>query len=498
MGIDAGTSGCKVAVYDAAGRRLAGAVEKYQPTYPQPGWIELDAEVVFAAVQKAMAVVLDQTSQHTLAAISVSSQGEAIIPVDGNFNALAPAIVTFDNRTTPYVDFWEQRLGRSRIYEITGVPLHGIFSINKILWFRDHRPEIFQKTHKFLCFDAFILARLGAKPSTDPSMAGKTMMMDLASRKWSKEILDAAGLRADLLPEINEAGTVVGRTPQGTSLVQGGHDQVAGALGCGIVGQGQAAWSIGTTTCLTPCYTERRCSKLLMDNHLLTYPYLLADTYATNAFNFTGGILFDWCLNEFFRYETETCAARGEDKYRYVFGQLPSDPSPLFVLPYFAISGTPHLETRPMGAILNLSLSTTKWDILKAVLEAIVYEIRLNVDILDAVQSPIRELRVIGGATHSPIWMQLCVDILGRDIFTVESTDDAACRGVALLGVAALEGKEVRSLAAAWTKIDRRYTPDPVRRDIYAEKIREYSKIYPALKRIRWTPESGSITRTRK
>ncbi len=485
MGIDAGTTGCKVAVYDADGNRLAVAVEKYQPAYPQPGWIELDAEAVLAAIQKAMAIVLKQVSQHTLAAISVSSQGEAVIPVDDNYQALAQAIVTFDNRTTPYVDFWENRLGRDRIYEITGVPLHGIFSINKILWFRDHRPDVFQRTHKFLCFDAFILARLGAKPSTDPSMAGKTMMMHLTERKWSKEILDVAGLHVDLLPEINEAGTIVGKTNQGVHLVQGGHDQVAGALGCGIVRPGQAAWSIGTTTCLTPCYTECRCSKLLMDNNLLTYPYLLANTYATNAFNFTGGILFDWCLNEFFRYETETRAARGEEKYRFIFDHLPSEPSSLFVLPYFAISGTPHLETQPMGAILNMSLATTKWDILKAALEAIVYEINLNVDILDAVQSPITELRVIGGATHSPIWMQLCADILGRDIFTVESTDDTACRGVVLLCVAALETKDVRSLAAAWTKTARQYTPNPVRHAIYSEKIGKYKTIYPTLKGIR-------------
>ena len=255
MGIDVGTTGCKVVAFDHAGKVLAQAAREYPLLSPNPGWYELDPEQVWAFVCDCLRQVNAQLRHDPVTALALSSQGEAMIPVTRSGKALANSPVSSDRRNAEQTAAMQAALGREHIYAITGQPMSSIYTLPKALWWRDHMPHLLDDCWKILCYVDFVAYKLGAQAAIDYSMAARTLALDVHKLEWSEELLDYVGLTRDKLAQPVPSGTIIGEIPPriadelgfggGVKVVAGGHDQPAGALGAGVLSPGRAMLSIG-------------------------------------------------------------------------------------------------------------------------------------------------------------------------------------------------------------------------------------------------------------
>ncbi|MHB0876931.1 MAG: FGGY-family carbohydrate kinase, partial [Anaerolineae bacterium] len=257
LGLDIGTTGCKAIVFREDGSILASAYREYPLMQPQPGWIELDAELVWSRVEESIREAVAKAGPaDPVCAVAPSVQGEAVCPVDASGRPLANSIVTFDNRTVAQAEQLGAAVGAEALYRLSGQPLHPMGTVNKIAWWRQNRPDIYRAASRFLCYGDFALARLGVEPVMDTSMAARTMAYDLRAGVWSQQVLSAFDIDVAKLPRVTASGEAVGEMPHavcdrlslphGVLAVTGGHDQPCGALGAGAAVPGRAMYAIGT------------------------------------------------------------------------------------------------------------------------------------------------------------------------------------------------------------------------------------------------------------
>jgi xylulokinase len=264
-----------------------------------------------------------------------------------------------------------------------------------------------------------------------------------------------------------------------TIVVAGGHDQPCSALGAGITNEGMAVYATGTVECITPVFSQPVFSDLLKNSNLCTYDHTVEGMYTTVAFNLTGGNILKWFRNEFGDIEARIAETTDRDVYDLLLKQIPDEPTGLLVLPYFTSSGTPYFDTNAKGAIIGLELTTSKGEIIKALMEGVAYEMRLNLEILEESGFKINEIRVIGGGAKSEVWTQLKADILGKPI-TVPKVTEAGCMGAAILAKAAHAKEKVVNIASDWVEASMKIYPQKHKE--YDQKYDQYKKLYPTLK----------------
>ena len=476
LGIDIGTSGCKAVVFDADGQPLARAQRDYHVQFTADGGAELDPTEV---IDKCFAVIAEaarQVSGDRVKGIGISSQGEAFTAVDRAGHPLCHAMVSSDVRAAACVAPWTETFGAERLYQITGHTAHPMFTLFKLLWLKEHRPDVWRNAAKFLCFEDLLQQRLGLDPAMGWPLAGRTMLFDVRRHEWSGEILDRLGLAQDRLARPLPAGAVAGTVATQLGLaadavvVTGGHDQPCGALGAGVTEPGVAMYATGTVECICPAFAQPVLTPALRRHNLCTYDHTVRGMYTTVAFSLTGGNLLQWYRDQF---------APGQD-YGAVLATAAREPTGLLVLPYWTASGTPYFDLQTPGAILGLRLSTTRGEILRALLEGVALEMRLNLEILRESGCEIRELRAIGGGAKSAFWTQLKADVLGHPITALNVTE-AGCLGVAMLAAVATTGQALSDLARRWVKPQATVTPHAAGH--YDAQFARYRELYPALRR---------------
>ena len=493
MGVDIGTSGCKAVVFSEDGKQLALAYREYDVISPRPGWVELDSDEVIEKSFEVIAEAASQVEPQSVLGLGISSQGEAFTAIDKDGNTLCNALVSSDIRAGQYAKNWSKEFGQEKLYKITGHTSHPMFSLFKLLWLKDNRPEIWAKADKFLCFEDLLQFRLGLEPAMGWSLAGRTMLFDVISHQWNNEILDAVGIKPNQLARPLASGTIAGNISssiteklgcaQNAYVVTGGHDQPCSALGAGAIKPGTAVYATGTVDCITPAFAEAVFTENLCKNNLCTYDHTVSGMYATVAFSLTGGNILKWFRDEFSAAEIVQAEKLGCDPYELLLKQIGDKPSELMVLPYFTPTGTPYFDTSATGAILGLKLSTKRNDIIRALLEGVAFEMRLNLDILEQSGYKVDELYAIGGGAKSDIWNQLKADVIEKKI-TVLNITEAGCAGVAMLAMAADTGEAVADIAKSWIKPVSVKKPRPKFKSTYDKKFEGYKKIYPALKNI--------------
>ncbi len=498
MGVDIGTSGCKAAVFDENGNQMALAYREYDLLSPQPGWAELDSDEVidkcFAVIREAAA----NTPGGNVGGLGIGSQGEAFVPVDKEGRVLSNAIVSSDSRAADYAVKWPREFDETKLYEITGHTAHPLFSLFKLLWLRDHRPEIWAQAVKFLCFEDFLQFRLGVDPAISWPLAGRTMLFDVRRHVWSTDLLDAVGLTADKLARPLAGGSVAGRVAPETArdlglaedafVVTAGHDQPCGALGAGVTSPGVAMYATGTVECITAAFSEPVFTENLRSNNLCTYDHVVPGMYATIAYSLTGGNILKWFRDEFGMVEVQEAQKAGKDAYDLILANVEDKPSGLLVLPYFTPSGTPYFDTELAGAMLGLRLSTTRGEFVRALLEGVTYEMRLNLEILQESGCEVRELRAVGGGAKSDLWTQLKADIMGKPVAVLNVTE-AVSLGAAMLARAADTDESLAELVERWIRPIGMKLPRPENAAVYDEQFATYRQLYPLLKKLRW-PEA--------
>ena len=494
IGLDIGTTGCKAALFDETGTMLASATHEYAVNMPHSTWAEQDAEHVWALAQVALKAVLARAGVRDVAAVGLSVQGEAIIPVDESGRALCPAILGMDTRTGAQNIWLRERFGAEWLFEHTGMPVHTINTLPKLLWLKQHAPDIWQTAARFLLYEDFFINKMTDQPAISRCLASRTQLYDLHADGWSDSILNGLELDLTRLAPVFPSGTVIspmhGALSQSLGfttaplIVTGGHDQACGALGVGLVQPGLAMVSTGTAEVVEVALNAPVLNPTLYEGNISVYAHVVPGLYLAMTLNHSGGLLLRWFRDTVCELELQQARDTGVDAYDLMLQAAPADPTSLLVLPHFAGSGTPTFDTRSKGAILGLTFSTTKTELAKAILEGLTYELRLNLDLLKQGGVEIDELRAIGGGARSDLWVQLKADITGTPV-VVPRVTEAACWGAALLaGVGAGCFSDIRAGSEAALKLEKRIEPHPDRTAQYTERYKVYQQVYPAIKGI--------------
>jgi xylulokinase len=267
-------------------------------------------------------------------------------------------------------------------------------------------------------------------------------------------------------------------------VVTGGHDQSCGALGAGIISKGMAMYATGTVECITPVFEKPVFGDNLFKNNYCTYDFAIPGMYTTVAYSLTGGNILKWYRDEFAFQEKEVAMQSGRNIYEVILDTLPQRPSKLLVLPYFTPTGTPYFDSSITGSIIGLRFNTSREEILRALLEGVAFEMRLNLSILEKSGIVIDELRAIGGGGKSKVWTQLKANVLNKPITTVSVTE-AGCFGVAILAKSATTGIPVEAIVSEWVKTSQTIFPQEEFAEYYEKQFRTYLKLYPALKSLK-------------
>ncbi len=491
LGLDIGISGCKAVAFALTGESLAQAYREYPLHQPQPGWMELDPDVVWQAVSEVIGIVAAATASDPVTALSVATHGESVVPVDAAGRPLRRFITAIDTRAAEQARWWGEQLGRERLFAITGMPLHPMYTVNKLMWLRAHEPEVFAAASRFLCMQDFVFHQLGLPPAMDYSLAARTMAFDVNRLTWSEEILGLARLDSERLSRPLPSGSPVGvipadkaatiGLPAGVLAVTGGHDQPAGALGCGAVAAGIAMDSTGTVECVGVASQELVLDPTLLASNLPVAPHTAPGMVMVLGYTSTGGALLRWYRDTFGRAEAAEAAASGRSVYDLLLDEATPGPSPVLILPHFVGSGTPWSDPASKGAILGLDLSTTRGQILKAIPDSVSYEIKLSLDAMQAAGIAVRELRAFGGGARSPLWLQTKADIYGAPVLAMDVAE-APCLGVAILaGLASGAFDSVLQGVDQMVRVGQRYEPDAALHARYMEKYQVFAEVYPAL-----------------
>ena len=493
LGIDLGTSGCKSAVFSSQGALLSLAYEEYDTLEPQPGWAELDARAVWAKVRQTIraAAASPAVAADPVQALSVSSLGEAVVPVSARREILGPSLLNFDARGDEYLPDLRQGLDAGRLYALNGNTLGSPYSLTKLKWLRERQPELYARSDFFLHWGALVSYLLGAEPRVDYSLANRTLLFDLERETWSPELLAWAGLEGEKLPPCVPSGTVIGALaagiaaelglPAGIPIVSGGHDQCCNALGCGVTEPGQAMYGMGTYLCAVPVFTQRPAAEGMVARGLNTEHHAAPGRFVSFIYN-QGGVLVKWFRDTFARAERDRMRASGEDIYPALLAEMPEAPSRVMVLPHFTITGPPAFIQDSAGVIAGLKLNTSRGEILKGILEATTFYLRESFETLPGAGIIISEFRAAGGGSKSDLWLQLCADILGAPFVRPRVSEAGALGAAILAGVGAGLFPTPRAGVEAMVALGRRFEPDAAKHRLYAGRFERYTRLGPLMR----------------
>ncbi len=489
LGIDVGTSGCKAAAFSEQGQLLALAYEEYDYQHPQPGWAELDTGKVWERVKRTIRAVVPRTAHDPIKALSISSLGEAVVPVTADRRILGPSLLNFDMRGAEYLAQLRTQLPDEQLYAINGNTLGNHYSLTKLMWMQQHQPAIYRQADHFLHWSGFVSFMLGAEAAVDYSLANRTLLFDLERRNWSDELLGLAQLDRDKLPPIVPSATAIGAVapqiatelglPANIPIISGAHDQCCNGVGCGVIEPGRAMYGMGTYICMMPVFDRRPNPVAMLAQGLNTEHHAAPGQFVSFIYN-QGGALVKWFRDTFATVERQQAAATGADLYAVLMAEMPSEPSRVMVLPHFTVTGPPHFIDDSCGVIAGLHLETARGEILKGLIEATTFYLRECFEALPE-GIAIRDFRAAGGGSKSEAWLQICADILGQP-FIRPQVSEAGALGAAIIG-----GKGSGVFASldegveAMVKLERTVEPNPLRQRQYDERFAQYRKLWPLL-----------------
>jgi xylulokinase len=490
LGLDIGTGGCKAVVFDRKGKELASSFREYPVLHPHPDWAEINPDEV---IKKCFEVIseVNASISDPVVSMSISSQGEAFAPIGRNGQILGNAMISSDSRARDIAVAWSNNFGMKKIYSITGHTPHPLFTLFKILWIKEHQPDVWNETRYFLCFEDLFHFKVGLEPAISWPMAGRTMMFDVIRHQWSKEILEAVGLPANKLAVPVVSGEITGTIGSEACrrlgfknpvvIVAGGHDQTCAALGAGVVEPGMCMYATGTVECFCPVLDVPSFTDELQRNNLCCYDYTLKGKYTSVAYSLTGGNILRWMRDELGQMEISRAKETNQNAFTLLLDEMPPNPTSLLVLPYFSATGTPYFDTKAKGAIIGLQLTTTKGEITKALLEGVAMEMKLNLQMMEESGMKITTFIATGGGTRNKSWTQLKADVLNKRII-VQNVSEAGCFGAAMLACSSAEKIPPDQLIRSINTGNETFSPNPENAKTYENKFRTYKKLYPVMK----------------
>ncbi len=482
LGIDLGTTGCKAGAFSADGHCIGHAYREYNMLHPQPGWAELDSVAVWEKTISAIAEVVAQIARDPVTALSISSFGEAMVPVSRDRRIHDNTILCVDDRGQEHVKRLMEAFGHERFYAINPNLLGPNYSLPKLLWLKEHRPDVYEQAELLLHWADFIAFMLGADPATNNSHANRTLLFDLNRNDWSDELLSWSDIPRDKLAPVVPGGTIIGTVSddmasklglsKNVRIVAGGHDQCCNALGCGGVSAGRAVYGMGSFDCITPIYNKPRDLQLMRQHNLNVEHHLLPDLYVSFLYN-QAGLLVKWFRDTF---ATPDCS------YDELNVEIPDKPTRLLVLPHF--DPPPHHSPDTSGVIVGLKTNTTRGEILKAIQEGIALFFVEAIADLRTLGIDTSEFIASGGGAKSDVGLQLRADILGIPIVRTQITEAGVLGAAMNASLATGMFHSPEEAVGVFVRRERVFEPREKVNAAYRAKHDSYRQLYPALQSI--------------
>ena len=421
LGIDIGTSGCKSVAFDERGRIIASHYHEYDTFRDATGRSEIDARDVWNKIAETIRVCAMATKDDPIRGISVTSMGESMVPLDANFQICGPSVLGSDLRGV------EEAMARleavftpEELYRITAAPYCSGYSFTALYYLSHAKLDYWKNVKLLLPWADFAVFQLTGSAAADYSLAERTYCFDATNKTWSRKILSALDLTDEKLPTAKPCGTVIGKAdsamarslglPSDAVVALGSHDQCAGMLGAGIGQHGGAMLGLGTFACMSIAHGDGSTDGAFGRIGLNLEDHIVPGQYASYVYHGTGGSLVKWMRNQFFRDCT------GEDAYVKMDAEISDGCHDVVVLPYFAETGPYRHQPAGRGAMADLSLETTRGDLLRAAMAGVVFYFRDALDELPDAAARIKEIRITGGGARSKVWRQLTADILQRPV----------------------------------------------------------------------------------
>jgi xylulokinase len=481
VGLDVGTTGVKALALSVEGTVLATATRTYELSTPRPGWAEQDPEDWWRAANAALAEV---AAGRDVAGIGLSGQMHGLVVLDGAGRVIRPAILWNDQRTARECAEIEERVGRDRLIALTGNRALTGFTAPKLLWLRRHEPDVYSRIARILLPKDYVRLRLTGEWAIDASDASGTLLLDVAERRWSGEVLDALDLPREWLPPVLESPERAGETLASDTVslarpvAAGAGDQPAAALGVGITRPGALSVVLGTSGVVLaplPAYAHDAEARVHAFCHAVPGAWQAMGVMLSAAGSLqwlhdvvAPDVPFDRLVNE-----AEAWAPGAEG---------------LLFLPYLAGERTPHADPDARGAFVGLELRHDRGALVRSVLEGVAFGLRDSLDLLHELGVDARVARVSGGGARSRAWLRIVASVLGVPLEVTESEEGSAFGAALLGGVAGGAFADVHEAVERCVRVTDTIGPDQSQVDAYAVLHERYRALYPALRAVRVSP----------
>jgi xylulokinase len=471
FGLDVGTSGVKGLALDEQGNVLAAAEAGYPFATPRPGWAEQDPEDWWRAAEGVLARL--RAAAGAPQGIGLSGQMHGLVALDSADRVLRPAIIWNDQRTAEECREIEQTLGLARLAELTGNRALTSFTAPKLLWLRNHEPGVFARIARIALPKDYVRLRLCGEHATDVADASGTLLLDVARRRWSEEMLDALAFERAWLPRLLESDEVSGTTLDGVPVAAGGGDQAAGALGAGVDRPGPVSLVLGTSGVVFAALERYAADRQV---RVQTFCHAIPGTWHAMGVTLSAAGSLRWLQSILGAdYDTLTVEASA---------WAPATEGLVF-LPYLAGERTPHDDPGARGSFTGLSLRHDRGALVRALLEGVAFGLRDSLDLIAALGRRPALGRVSGGGARSEEWLRIVASVLELPLQRV-AVQDAAAFGAALLGgVAAGIWPDVPAAVAATVRPGGQIEPVPAWIEPYRDAHERFRALYPALRACR-------------
>jgi xylulokinase len=493
LGIDVGTGGTRAVLIDRTGKVLASHSAEHAPiSSAQIGWAEQDPNDWWRAAQEAIRGVLkaaDVAGHGTkVEAVGLTGQMHGCVMLDGDGQVLRPALIWCDQRTQPESDWLTETIGYEKLIQLVANPALPNFTLTKLLWVRKHQPEIFKQIRHVLCPKDYVRFRMTGVYAMDMQEASGTLLLDVAHRRWSHEVAEAAGIPMSWLPQLFEGPEICARTSAegaaatglnpGTPVAAGAGDQGAGAVGMGILEPGSVSATIGTSGVVFAATAQPT-----LDPRGRLHTFCHAAPGVWHVMGVTNGAGLS------FRYLRDTFAPRNPDGSLASYDELsrlaadvPPGSDGLLWAPYLFGERTPHLDPNARAAFAGINASTTFAHYVRAVLEGVAFSLQDTFTLFRELKIPVEKIRLGGGGARGPLWRQIQADVYNHPVEILEAEEGGA------FGAALLAGTGVNAWPSVAAACDATIRPAatiaPQHAVAMAEGYGRFRKLYPALKSV--------------
>lgn len=494
LGLDIGTSGVKALLMSADGDLIGSASQEYPMSSPRPGWTEQHPEDMWKGTIDALAKVISkyQVIPSSIKGIGLSGQMHSSVFLDNEGKVIRPAILWNDSRTTKQCREIESLVGKDLLIEEASNPALEGFTAPKVLWLRENEPENFKKLRWLVLVKDYIRYRLTGEIKMELSDAAGTLLLNVKKQAWSSVIMNKLDLSMDILPDLVNSTTISGYIKPdvaeltglkaGTPVVGGGADNACGAAGAGIVEPGRAMISLGTSGVMLAHLEE---PKLPRTGTIHMFNHSVPDKFYMMGVVLSAGLSFRWFRDQLAAVEKLYAEEMGTDVYRILTdlaAESPAGSNGLIFLPYLTGERTPHGDGNARGGYFGLSLSHTRKDLVRAILEGVGFAFRDSLCLLQQAGWDGSAVRCIGGGARSPLWREIIASILGLQVQTLNNDEGPGLGAALLAGVGTGVFANVSEASEAILTVESSIDPNPNWVNAYQEMYQIYKSLYPAMK----------------